>query len=150
MAVKVRFPVIVFTDYGYEACLSARDLCIKSKKDIEQGFFDDLEFLDSNGVLRKVTKYSLTNKIKISFLMHLFYFKRMQAVEIFEVEEDNLDLNRMILKVVDAVCYVANGASKQFDKEELSNMLSKKSSPKSIIEYFSGELPSFLEEYQEV
>ena len=148
MAVKVRFPLLLFTNEGYETCLSKRDLCIRSKKSIEAGFFSGLEFVDSDGILRKVEKYTLTEKIKIPFLMHLFYLKKLQAVEIIEVEESLVEFDVLVSKIAHAVCYVSDGASKQFDREELLYVMTKKKTIKKVIEYLSEELPDFLEEYQ--
>ncbi len=150
MAVRIRFPVFVFVDHGYKTCLGVRDLCIISFKDYTNGHFENSKFIDSDGVLWEVTKINQSKSLNVGLLMHIFSFRRMLAVEIESAEATPLSLQEVVEIVIEAACYVPHGAEEQFDKDEMYYVLFRKKTVKDIINYFSGPLPDFLDEYQVV
>lgn len=148
--IEIRFPIFVFTRYGFEALTDSSDFLVRCCKTVRNGFFESIEFIDSDGVLRRILSVEVDCNAKIHILRHIFYRCRLCKVKIRALENLGiLSREEVMAKIVDAICCTpADGASKQFDEDELRYVLHKKKDVRAIIEYFSGPVPDFLGESQ--
>lgn len=144
---KIVFPIFVFCNDDFRSYIDNRDLLIRSKNKIKDGFFQRLEILDSNGILWRVLEVNVDGAANIPVMLHLFKWSILGAVKISKVEKvEDFSKSVIIERIAQSVCSCPSGVSEQFDKDELISILTRKKSIKSIIEFFSGTTPDFLKQ----
>ena len=147
MVDKIQFPVFVFCGDSYSSYVDNRDLLIRSRKEIHRGFFKDLDIVDSNGVLWCIKEVKQDKYIKIPIMLHLFKWGILGAVKISKaIKRQDLSKSEIVNRIVKSVCFSPPGVSEQFDSDELTSVLMRKKSIRSIIEYFSGDTPDCLKD----